>query len=170
MLKWIKRGRVSKRTELYGSVRRQEALFAKATRSSSLSTEQKLYWLSSGGLDSLSAVLIANGQSSASDFSPIPGRVSEIKPVSLRVYIAIRSSCITIFQIFVSFSLKLFSHYGIRASSSHSRHTAWLALNGPVCLRERHARSRRNGDSYIRNLVRILVRLHSVRKRLMDGH
>jgi hypothetical protein len=48
MLKWIKRGRVSKRTELYGSVRRQEALFAKATLSSSLSTEQKLYWLSSG--------------------------------------------------------------------------------------------------------------------------
>jgi hypothetical protein len=48
MLKWIKRGRVSKRAELYGSVRRQEALFAKATLSSSLSAEQKLCWLSAG--------------------------------------------------------------------------------------------------------------------------
>jgi len=48
MLKWIKRGMVSKRTELYGSIRRREALSAKATLSSSLSTEQKLYWLSSG--------------------------------------------------------------------------------------------------------------------------
>ena len=40
MLKWIKRGRVSKCTKLYGSVRRQEALSAQATLSSSLSTEQ----------------------------------------------------------------------------------------------------------------------------------
>jgi hypothetical protein len=48
MLKWIKRDRVFKRTELYGSVRRQDALFAKATLSISLSTEQKLCWLSGG--------------------------------------------------------------------------------------------------------------------------
>ena len=48
MLKWVKRGRVSKRTGLYGSVRRQEANFAKATLSSSLSAEQKLCWLSGG--------------------------------------------------------------------------------------------------------------------------
>jgi len=48
MLKWIKRGRVSKRTNSYGFVRREEALAVKATLSSSLSTEQKLYWLSSG--------------------------------------------------------------------------------------------------------------------------
>jgi len=48
MLKWIKCGRVSKRTKLYGPVRRQEALFAKATLFSSLSIEQKLCWLSAG--------------------------------------------------------------------------------------------------------------------------
>jgi len=48
MLKWIKRGMVSKRTGLYASIRRTEAFSAKATLSLSLSTEQKLYWLSSG--------------------------------------------------------------------------------------------------------------------------
>jgi hypothetical protein len=48
MLKWIKRGGVSKCTKLIGSVRRHEALSAQATLSSSLATEQKLYWLSSG--------------------------------------------------------------------------------------------------------------------------
>jgi hypothetical protein len=48
MIEWIKRGIVSKRTKLCGSVTRQEALFAKATLSSFLSTEQKLCWLSSG--------------------------------------------------------------------------------------------------------------------------
>ena len=48
MLKQIKRGRVFKRTNSYDFVRREEALVAKATLSSSLSTEQKLYWLSSG--------------------------------------------------------------------------------------------------------------------------
>ena len=46
MLKQIKRGRVFKRTNSYDFVRRD--LVAKATLSSSLSTEQKLYWLSSG--------------------------------------------------------------------------------------------------------------------------
>jgi hypothetical protein len=41
MLKWIQRGRVSKRTTAYGSVTKQEVLFAKATLFSSLSTEQR---------------------------------------------------------------------------------------------------------------------------------
>jgi hypothetical protein len=48
MLKWITRSRVSKRTNSYGFVGREEALAAKATLTSSLSTEQKLYWLSRG--------------------------------------------------------------------------------------------------------------------------
>ena len=51
MLKWIKRDRLSKRTELFGSMRSTEALSAKATLSlslSSLSEEQKIYWLYSG--------------------------------------------------------------------------------------------------------------------------
>ena len=48
MLKWIKRGWVFKRKKLYRPVRRQEALFAKTTlsSSSSLSIEQKVCWLS----------------------------------------------------------------------------------------------------------------------------
>ena len=46
MLKWIKRGRPSKRPNLYSSAGRQEASFAKAGLSSSLSSEQKLRWLS----------------------------------------------------------------------------------------------------------------------------
>ena len=40
--------RGTKRTKFYCSVRRQEALFAKAMLSSSLSVEQKLGWLSAG--------------------------------------------------------------------------------------------------------------------------
>jgi hypothetical protein len=48
MLKWIKRGRVSEQKESNPSGVRQEAPFAKATLSSSLSTEQKLQWLSVG--------------------------------------------------------------------------------------------------------------------------
>jgi hypothetical protein len=48
MLKWIKRGPPAKRSSLYSSAGRQEALFAKATLSSSLSSEQKLCWLSAG--------------------------------------------------------------------------------------------------------------------------
>ena len=48
MLNRIKPIRETKRTKLYGSVRRQEALFAKAVLFSSLSIEQKLGWLSAG--------------------------------------------------------------------------------------------------------------------------
>ena len=48
MLNRIKPVRGTKRTKLYCSVSRQEALFAKATLFSSLSIEQKLCWLSAG--------------------------------------------------------------------------------------------------------------------------
>jgi hypothetical protein len=44
----IKSVRETKRANLYGSVKRQQALFAKATLSSSLSIEQRLCWLSAG--------------------------------------------------------------------------------------------------------------------------